>query len=278
MKSTNDAVAELANSLVKSIAQYPSVVVAFSGGVDSAVVAAVAYQAIKDKAVAITGIGSAVASSDLDSARQVAASIGIKHLELATGEIDDSNYVRNDAKRCYFCKSNLYQTLRTWADKNGFACILSGTNFDDLGDYRPGLQAASEYSVVAPLADFKIDKQMVRRLASYFELSIAHKPASPCLASRIAYGQSVTSERLRSIESAECVLTSMGFVDVRVRLHGDLLVRIELSVVDLGRACDTTVRCAINARMLELGFKFVTLDLMGRQSGSLNRTLPIVTA
>ena len=269
-------VAEIANALVLSIAQYRSVVVAFSGGVDSALVAAAALKAIQGNAIAITGIGSAVASSELDSARSVAASIGIRHIELLTGEIDDANYVRNDAKRCYFCKSNLYQTLQTWANENGIERVLSGTNLDDLGDYRPGLQAAAEHSVVAPLAELKIDKQMVRRLARYFDLAIADKPASPCLASRIAYGQSVTPERLRSIESAESFLTSLGFSDVRVRLHGDALGRIDLSLADLGRACETTVRNAINARMQELGFKFVTLDLMGRQSGSLNRTLPII--
>ncbi|MCY2979024.1 MAG: ATP-dependent sacrificial sulfur transferase LarE [Planctomycetota bacterium] len=276
MNSNDGEVAELANDLVLSIARFRSVAVAFSGGVDSAVVAAAALKAIQGKAIAITGIGSAVASSELDSARSVAASIGIRHIELLTGEIDDANYVRNDAKRCYFCKSNLYQTLQTWANENGIERVLSGTNLDDLGDYRPGLQAAAEHFVVAPLAELKIDKQMVRRLARYFELAVADKPASPCLASRIAYGQSVTSERLRSIESAESFLTSLGFSDVRVRLHGDALARIELSLADLGRACETTVRNAINARMQELGFKFVTLDLMGRQSGSLNRTLPIL--
>jgi uncharacterized protein len=276
MNPNDGEVAELANALVHSIAQFTSVVVAFSGGVDSAVVAAAAHKALPGKAFAITGIGSAVASSELESARKVAASVGIRHIELLTGEIDDANYVRNDAKRCYFCKSNLYQTLQSWAQQNGIERVLSGTNLDDLGDYRPGLQAAAEHAVVAPLAELKIDKPMVRRLASYFQLTIAEKPASPCLASRIAYGQSVTSERLRSIENAESFLTSLGFSDVRVRLHADALVRIELSMSDLERACEKTVRNAINTRMQELGFKFVTLDLMGRQSGSLNRILPIL--
>jgi uncharacterized protein len=189
MNPNDGEVAELANALVRSIGQFSSVAVAFSGGVDSAVVAAAALKAKQGKAIAITGIGSAVASSELDSARSVAASIGIRHIELLTGEINDANYVRNDANRCYFCKSNLYQTLQTWANENGVERVLSGTNLDDLGDYRPGLQAAAEHFVVAPLADLKIDKQMVRRLARYFQLAIAEKPASPCLASRIAYGQ-----------------------------------------------------------------------------------------
>jgi len=154
--------------------------------------------------------------------------------------------------------------------------LLSGTNADDLGDYRPGLQAAADYSVHAPLANLKINKSTVRELARFFGLAIAEKPASPCLASRIAYGQSVTSERLRNVEAAESFLASLGFKDVRVRLHGDSLVRIELCVADLARACNEQIRIAINSKMQQLGFKFITLDLMGRHSGSLNRVLPII--
>ena len=276
MSTSDEEVVKLADSLVNQIAQYRSVVVAFSGGVDSAVVAAAAFTALNEKAIAVTGIGSAVATAELDSARSVAKSIGIRHIELGTSEIDDSNYVRNDAKRCYYCKTNLYRTLRLWANENAFDCVMSGTNFDDLVDYRPGLQAASEYSIEAPLASLKISKELVRKLANYFGLTIAEKPAAPCLASRIAYGQSVTEERLRSIEFAEAFLISIGFEDVRVRLHGDSLARIELNISDLERACQENVRHAISQRMQELGFKFTTLDLNGRQSGSLNRLLPIV--
>ncbi len=271
------SVEALAADLVHEIAQHASVVIAFSGGVDSAVVAAAAYRALPDHSIAITGVGMAVPESDLRSARSVAASIGIRHQEITTREILNEDYVRNDGRRCYFCKSTLYGTLRAWADANQFQCLMSGTNQDDLGDYRPGLQAAAEYSVVAPLVNLGITKKRVRELAAYFRLEVADKPASPCLASRIAYGQSVTSERLQSIEKAELFLASLGFHDVRVRLHADGLVRLELSLEDLPLACESSTRTVINDRMQQLGFKFVTLDLMGRQSGSLNRALPVIT-
>lgn len=267
---------EIANALVREINQLPSVVVAFSGGVDSAVVAAAAYRALPSRSIAITGVGNAVPESDLLSARAVASAIGIPHLEIPTLEIQNQDYVRNDSKRCYFCKSTLYHTLRSWADANGFVALLSGTNQDDLGDYRPGLVAATEHSVIAPLVNLTINKEQVRRLATHFNLSVADKPASPCLASRIAYGQSVTIERLNRIEQAEKFLMSLGFLDVRVRLHADGLVRLELALNDLQSACQSETRQAIADRMQELGFRFVTLDLMGRQSGSLNRVLPII--
>jgi len=273
----NENIEDLAAALVDEIGKWSSVVVAFSGGVDSAVVAAAAYRALRNRSIAITGVGCAVPQTDLLSARSVAKSIGIPHREITTQEIQNENYVRNDAKRCYFCKTTLYGALRAWADANHYQCLMSGTNQDDLGDYRPGLQAASEHSVVAPLVNLKITKQQVRKLAVFFQLEVADKPASPCLASRIAYGQSVTPERLQNIEQAERYLATLGFEDVRVRLHADSLVRLELSIKDLPLACEPNTRQAIAERMQQLGFKFITLDLMGRQSGSLNRVLPIVT-
>jgi pyridinium-3,5-biscarboxylic acid mononucleotide sulfurtransferase len=273
----NENIEDLANALVDAIRSCSSVVVAFSGGVDSAVIAAAAHRALPDRSVAITGVGSAVSESDLLSARTVAAAIGIPHHEIPTLEIQDENYVRNDSKRCYFCKTNLYRTLRAWADANQYRSLLSGTNQDDLGDYRPGLEAANAYSVIAPLVQLSVTKMRVRKLAQHFQLDVADKPASPCLASRIAYGQSVTTEKLRTIEQAERFLATLGFFDVRVRHHADDLVRLELSLSDLQLACDPTTRQAIVDRMNKLGYKFVTLDLMGRNSGSLNRVLPIVT-
>jgi pyridinium-3,5-biscarboxylic acid mononucleotide sulfurtransferase len=267
---------DLANGLIREIAKHSSVVVAFSGGVDSAVVAAAAFRALTERSMAITGVGQAVPESDRQSAREVAAAIGIQHKEIPTNEILNENYIRNDARRCYFCKSTLYGTLRAWADANSYQCVMSGTNQDDLGDYRPGLQAAAEFFVVAPLVNLGIKKQQVRELAAHFGLSVADKPSSPCLASRIAYGQSVTPDRLGKIEKAELYLESLGFRDVRVRLHADNLVRLELSVKDIALACEQSVRTAIHEQMRSYGFQFVTLDLMGRQSGSLNRVLPIV--
>ncbi len=262
--------------LAQRIGKESSVMVAFSGGVDSAVVAALAQRALGSQAVAITGVGPALASYERTIAVEVAGVIGIRHVQLPTDEIHDPNYVRNDAKRCFHCKSNLYQALRSWGDQHGFAAILSGTNADDLGDYRPGLQAAAAFDVGAPLAELGIGKETVRHLARYLGLSVADKPASPCLASRIAYGQSVTPERLHGIEQIETLLRSLGFEDVRVRIHSDSLIRLELDLQQLTRACEPTVRAAIVSGCRELGFAFVTLDLAGRQTGSLNRLLPIL--
>jgi pyridinium-3,5-biscarboxylic acid mononucleotide sulfurtransferase len=257
------------------IRNYESCVVAFSGGVDSSVVAAAAHRTLGDRAVAVTGIGPAVSQTDIEMARSVALAIGIQHVLVETNEIQDPNYRLNDGRRCFFCKSNLYARLRQWADENGFANILSGTNFEDLGDYRPGLEAAANFKVHAPLADLKIDKVGVRELARLWKLPVADRPASPCLASRIAYGESVTQEKLSQLEKAERWLIEQGFFDVRVRLHTGALVRIEVAIADIEQLCEPNLRSQMTTYFKALGFQFVTLDLMGRQAGSLNRLLPI---
>jgi len=268
---------EIAGRLIYFVKGFPDAVVAFSGGVDSAVVAAICFCALGDRSVAVTGHGQAVAQAELDDAIRVAQQIGIPHYIVETLEIQEANYAKNDARRCYYCKSTLYNTLAAWAAEHGFQRIFSGTNLDDLGDYRPGLEAAKEHSVVAPLADLRITKDLVRKLAKHFGLSISDKPASPCLASRIAYGQSVTPERLRQIESAETYLHRAGYRDVRVRLHADGLVRIEIHIDDWHRVSDTTHRETMLQYFTSLGFRYVTLDLGSRQSGSLNRMLPVIS-
>lgn len=264
---------QLAAELVKELAAYPSCVVAFSGGVDSAVVAAAAYRALGDRAVAWTGIGPAVPSSDRQEAVEVARAIGIRHEQWATSEIDNPDYVRNGPDRCFHCKSTLYASIRKWADENGFDTIASGTNLDDLGDYRPGLQAAAEYNVVAPLAKLRISKQQVRDIARLWGLGVSEKPASPCLASRIAYGQLVTVGRLAKIEAIERWLAARGFIDVRARDHGSGLLRLEIHLADWERFLKPEIREACTAFANEQGFSFVTLDIGGRASGSLNRVL-----
>jgi uncharacterized protein len=264
---------KISESLVEWIQLRQSVVVAFSGGVDSAVVASAAFRALGDRAVAWTSNGAAVSETDRQAARRVAQSIGIAHIEVETGEIDNPNYVRNDSQRCYHCKSTLYASLRHWADQNSMDTLLSGTNADDLGDYRPGLKAAREWDVLAPLAELSVTKAMVRRIARHWQIEVADKPASPCLASRIAYGQLVTIGRLKGIEAVEARLAELGFGDVRVRLHAEGLVRIELQLSQLLMAVNEPTRSLIEDSCLRQGFQFVTLDLMGRQSGSLNRSL-----
>jgi uncharacterized protein len=293
----------MADRLVEEIASYGRCVVAFSGGVDSAVVAAAALRASGsetwakkqrlaeeirvsvtggtretgcDSPVAITASGPALADSERGIAERVAREIGISHEFVDADEISSDGYRQNQSNRCYFCKSSLYSTLQRYAQEFGFAAIVNGTNADDLGDYRPGLRAAAEYGVRQPLADLAIDKWTVRELAAFWNLSIAEKPAAPCLASRIAYGQTVDSESLKMVELGESYFRELGFTDVRVRLHADRLARIELHPSELGRLMERSLFSDVDAEFKRLGFRFVTLDCGGRQSGSLNRSLPIV--
>jgi uncharacterized protein len=259
-----------------SILDYGDAVVAMSGGVDSAVIAAIARAALADRAVAVTGVGQAVSQSELADCQSVVKQIGIRHIVLTTREIENPNYVRNAPDRCYFCKDTLYETISEWAISNGFRTLVSGTNRDDLGDYRPGLKAASEHQVRAPLAEAGIGKTRVRAIARALQLIVADKPASPCLASRIAYGQLVTPENLQRVEAMETLLHSLGFHDVRARVHGDQLLRLELHLADWNRIMDPITRETMNDAAKQNGFLFITLDLTGRQSGSLNRVLPIL--
>lgn len=255
---------------------YGDAVAALSGGVDSAVVAAIAHAALADRAVAVTGVGQAVSQAELVDCQRVVKQIGIRHVVVTTREIENPNYVRNASDRCYFCKDTLYKTISEWAISNGFRTLVSGTNQDDLRDYRPGLKAAAEHQVHAPLVEAGIGKTRVRAIARALHLIVAEKPASPCLASRIAYGQLVTPENLRRVEAMESLLHSLGFQDVRARVHGEQLLRLELHLDDWNRILDPITRETINEAAKGHGFLFITMDLHGRQSGSLNRVLPVL--
>ncbi|MBU6384449.1 MAG: ATP-dependent sacrificial sulfur transferase LarE [Planctomycetes bacterium] len=272
--SDQRTVEELAKALVEHIrTQYYRVVVAFSGGVDSAVVAAAAFRGLGTDALAWTSLGAAVPESDRIAAQEVARSIGIEHIMLPTSEIDNPDYISNGPDRCFHCKSTLYATIAQWAQQHRFDTILSGTNADDLGDYRPGLKAAEQWQVQAPLADLGYTKQQVRGIAKHWGLTVSDKPASPCLASRIAYGQVVTIGRLSRIETMEKWLSDHGFQDVRARLHADELLRLELHSSQLVEALLEPMRSEILSKAVELGFRYATIDIHGRSSGSMNRVL-----
>lgn len=261
--------------LVETIRGYGSAAVAFSAGVDSTVVAKAAHLALGDAAVAVTGTSASLASGELDEARRLAAQIGIRHEVLQTDEFSQDAYVRNAPDRCYHCKTELYTQMEGIAAKLGVAVILNGANVDDLGDYRPGMIAAGEHQVKSPLADCGYGKAEVRALAEHWQLPVWDKPATPCLSSRVAYGEEVTPERLAMIDAAEQFLRELGLRSLRVRYHKGEVARLEIPVEALADLCAPDVRKRVVERLKQLGFKFVTLDLEGFRSGSLNELVPI---
>jgi uncharacterized protein len=252
-----------------------SVVVAFSGGIDSTVVAQAARLALGDRAVAVTADSPSVARREIDDARRLAGQIGIRHLVVATDEFADPDYVRNDGTRCYHCKSELYDRIETLLPELGSAVVCSGANVDDQGDYRPGLKAAAERGVRHPLQEAGITKADVRALARHWALPTWDKPASPCLSSRLAPGVTVTAERTGRVEAAEDYLRSLGCGECRVRLHEGELARVEVPPADLPRLVDPAVYPELVRRFKELGFRFVTVDLEGFRSGSLNELVSL---
>ena len=265
---------KLALQLIEHIRSIDSsVVVAFSGGVDSGVVAAGASRALGPCAVAWTSLGAAVPQSDREASVLVAQEIGIQHVQIVTDELSSAGYAANGPDRCFHCKSTLYSSIAAWAKERSIGTILSGTNADDLGDYRPGLQAATRWGVRAPLAELGYGKSVVRAIALHWGIPIANKPASPCLASRIAYGQVVTLGRLNQIEAMERWLFDQGFKDVRARLHADQLLRLEIDSQEILRAMEPQMRQRISQKATSLGFRYVTMDMQGRSSGSMNRSL-----
>ena len=267
-----------AERLVSLLNGLRRVVVAFSGGVDSSVVAAACQRADLDFVCAVTAQSPSVPQWQLEMAVGIAKEIGIDHHVVRTGEVERSDYQRNDGNRCFYCKDTLYAALSTFIREQSFSAdadvtVVSGTNGDDLGDYRPGIAAGQRRQVVAPLAETGLSKSRVRDLARYFGLSNHELPASPCLASRIAYGVEVTVERLACIEQSEDWLRSRGVPDCRVRLHQDGLARIEVRRELLESILQLDADRELTLHFQKLGFKFVTVDLEGFYSGKMNRGL-----
>ena len=249
------------------------VFVAYSGGVDSTLVAAIAREQLDDRACAITGVSPSLAPHLLAEARQQAQWLGIRHREVETRELEDPAYSSNPRDRCYACKRELHSHLAPIAQAAEGARVLDGVNLDDLGDHRPGLEAASEAGVGSPLADLKIDKSAVRRLSRALGFPWWDKPAQPCLASRFPYGEAISHDRLRKVGQAEAWLIGRGFPRVRVRSQG-LSARIEVPHERLAELLASELREDLVRFMLELGFTSVSLDLEGLVSGKLNRVGP----
>jgi uncharacterized protein len=254
---------------------YGRVAVAFSGGVDSTVVAQAAHDALGDAAVAVTAASESLASGELEEAEALAHRIGIRHRVIRTEEFADPNYLRNGTDRCYFCKSELYGRLSGLLGELGVDAIASGANRDDEGDHRPGMRAASERGVRHPLQECGLGKAEVRALAQAWGLPTWDKPATPCLSSRIAYGEGVTPERVRMVDQAEQWLRGRGLRLLRVRYHKGDLARIEVPLDELPRLAAPEVRGELVGAFRALGFKFITLDLEGFRSGSLNAVIPL---
>ncbi|TWU50519.1 tRNA-specific 2-thiouridylase MnmA [Rubripirellula tenax] len=267
------AVADKATRLIDRLSQFAHVAVAFSGGVDSSVVAAAALRARANAAIAVTARSPSLAKSQAEIAVRVAGEMGIAHRFVETDEINNGDYRRNDGRRCFFCKQTLYRTMAAIAAHHPSSVIVSGTNADDLDDYRPGLKAAEEASVVAPLAELGLNKRDVRQLAVYFGLSNHDLAAAPCLASRVAYGVEVTTERLSRIERAEAWLADRKFVHFRVRLHEGELARIEVTKDRIADLVALDMDGALTDAFVSFGFKYVTIDTRGFRSGSLNEVL-----
>jgi len=261
---------EKLTALERRIRELGSLVVCYSGGVDSAFVLLVAHRVLGERAVGLTAVSPSLAPGEKDLAIRVAKEIGARHELVDTHEIDDPNYAANPQNRCYYCKSELYDVADKWAREHGFAALANGTNTDDLGDYRPGLDAAREAKVVSPLVDVGMNKADVRHFSRELGLGVWDKPASACLSSRLPYGTAVTRERLSQIGGLEVELRALGFKQLRVRWH-DKIARIEIERSEMARAFD--LRDEIVAAGKKHGFVYVTLDLQGYRVGSHNELL-----
>jgi uncharacterized protein len=258
------------DALLELLRSFGGCVVAFSGGLDSTVLAKAAQVALGDRAIAATGYSVSMAAGELEACRQLAQLIGIRHEVFSTGEMENPSYQENPPDRCYYCKSDLFDRLQELAKEWGVPVVCDGSNLDDGSDYRPGLRAIRERNVRSPLAEVGLTKAELRTLAAWWELPVWDKPATPCLASRIAYGEQITPERLEMVDRAEQFLRSLGFQPVRVRYHRGDLARIEVAAEAIPRLLDAAVRTQVAQFLKGVGFKFVSLDLEGFRSGSLN--------
>ena len=260
------------DNLKQYIAGLGSLAVGFSGGVDSSLLTAVAHEVLGDRLIAVTGADASVPEREVNEATVFCKERGIRHIVCKVDPLKEEGYRNNSPDRCYFCKHGIFTEVKKIADENGIEYMAEGSNIDDIGDYRPGLRAAAELNVKSPLREAVLSKSEIRTISRALGLPTWSKPAYACLASRFVYGEEITEEKLHMIDQAEQFLIEHGFLEERVRMHGNI-ARIEVPPADIPRLADDGIREAVYDKFREIGFLFVTLDLKGYRLGSMNATL-----
>jgi uncharacterized protein len=264
-----DAKFEQLNRILR---EHSGLLVAFSAGVDSTFLLKAAHMSLGGKAIALTASSPSAPPGDIEAAKAFTAALDCRHIVLDSHELENPSFAQNPVNRCFFCKDELYRICRAEADRLSIQTIVDGTNLDDLQDHRPGLKAANEWGVRHPLVEAKMTKEDIRRYSRALVLPTWDKPSSPCLSSRFPYGTSINLERLKQVGSCELFLKQLHFREFRVRYHGDL-ARIEVAQNEIDRLFEKATRDAVVKRFKDLGFRYVSLDLQGFRSGSLNEGL-----
>jgi uncharacterized protein len=264
--------AQKKSALLSTISALRSILIAYSGGVDSTLLLKISHDVLKDRVVAVTATSAIQPGHEKNAAMEQAKSMGVRHIIIPGRALDDTAFVKNDKERCYHCKKILFHDLLSLADELGLAHVAHGANTDDLNDYRPGYRAANEMGIVAPLLDAGLGKQEIRDLSRQLNLSTWDKPAMACLASRIPYGTRLTGKRLEMVDAAEEVLLKEGFQSCRVRHHGEV-ARIEVPETAVTRFMDNALRQKVVENIRKIGFSYVTVDLSGYAQGSMNRSI-----
>jgi uncharacterized protein len=260
------------NKLKEIISNLESVAVAFSGGVDSTFLLKVAHDVLKDNVIAVTATSSTYPERELKEAKSYAESFGVKHIIIVSEELDIEGFSKNPIDRCYYCKKELFTKIGKVAKEHNVKYILDGSNFDDIGDYRPGMKAAKELNVVSPLKQAELTKKDIRELSKRLNIPTWNKPAFACLSSRFPYGHEITEPKLKMVEEAEQFLLDMGFRQVRVRHHGDI-ARIEVSPEEREKFFSLNIMDTIGLKLKDIGFTYVALDLLGYRTGSMNEVI-----